>query len=167
MKNAKRLSAWILAIALAVSLLTFAACTDKPQKITLENLDLPDLAEKEMVVVEKVGDKEYNYFVVPLTGDLSEKSSLLDVLNYIKDNFEVEFDQTDGFINKFDQLANNQEKGEFVFLYTSVEEDFATDAYVQEFDCDGVTVKTSNFGCAEMHVEYGCVIYISTIIYNA
>ncbi|MCM1289524.1 MAG: hypothetical protein NC132_02595 [Corallococcus sp.] len=167
MKNAKRLSAWILVVALVVSLSVFAACTDKPQKITLENLQLPDLSEKEMVVVEKVGDKEYNYFIVPLTGDLSEKSTLLDVLNYIETNFDVTFDQTDGWINKFDKLANDQSKGEYVFLYTSVAQDFAQDAYVQEYDCDGVTVKTSNFGCAEMHLEYGCVIYITLITYGA
>lgn len=166
MKN-KRLLTWILAVTMLVVAVCFAACVQKPKVTTLENLDLPELSEDEMVVVEKVGDKEYKYFVVLLnekTG-LSEESSLLDVLEYIRDNSNVTLELSYGFINKFDQLPHEGATGEYVYLYTSVEKDFDQSAYVTEYDCDGVIVKTSAVGCAEMSVQKGCVIYVDVIVW--
>lgn len=162
----KRLLTWILAAVMVLLALSICACGDKPQVQTLENLKLPKLENNEMVIVEKVGDEEYKYFTIPLVGDLSEKSSLLDVLEYVRDEFGVTLDVAYGFINKFDKLPHEGVANEYVYLYTSVAADFDTSAYVEEFDCDGVTVKTSAVGAADMHVKVGCVIYIATIVYN-
>lgn len=164
--NKKRLLTWILAVVMTVVATCFVACDPKPQVKTLENLQLPKLAKDEMVVVEKVGEKEYKYFTVPLVGALSEQSSLLDVLEFIRDEFGVTLELSYGFINKFDKLPNPQATDEYVFLYTSVQKDFDASAYAQRFDCGGVTVVTSAVGCSEMSVEKGCVIYIATIVYN-
>ncbi len=166
MKN-KRLLTWILAVAMLVVTVCFAACAEKPDVTTLKKLELPNLSENEIVVVEKVGEEEYKYFTVPLneqTG-LSEESSLLDVLEYIRDNFTVTLELSYGFINKFDQLPHEGAEGEYVYLYTSVEKDFDQSAYVTTFDCDGVIVKTSAVGCAEMSIQRGCVIYIDVIVW--
>lgn len=164
--NKKRLLTWILAVVMTVVATCFVACEPKPQVQTLENLQLPKLAKDEMVVVEKVGEKEYKFFTVPLVGALSEQSTLLDVLEFIRDEFGVTLELSYGFINKFDKLPNPQATDEYVFLYTSVQKDFDASAYAQRFDCDGVTVVTSAVGCGEMSVEKGCVIYIATIVYN-
>ncbi len=166
MKN-KRLLTWILAVAMLVVTLCFAACVQKPKVITLEELDLPELAEDEMVVVEKVGEEKYKYFVITLnerTG-LSEESSLLNVLEYLRDNSDVTLELNNGFINKFDQLPHEGAQNEYVYLYTSVEKDFDQSAYVTTYDCDGVIVKTSAVGCAEMSIQKGCVIYIDVIVW--
>lgn len=164
----KRLLTWILAVVMIAISVCFVACTEKPGVITLETLELPTLGEDEMVVVEKVGDNEYKYFVVLLnekTG-LSEESSLLDVLEFIQKEFDVTLELSYGFINKFDKLPPEGTTNEYVYLYTSVEKDFDQSAWVTEYDCDGVIVKTSAVGCAEMSVQKGCVIYVATIVYN-
>lgn len=166
MKN-KRLLTWILAVAMLVVTVCFAACVEKPQLTKLDGVELPELAEDEIVVVEKVGDKEYKYFTVQLneqTG-LSEESSLLNVLEYVRDNSNVTLELSYGFINKFDQLPHEGTENEYVYLYTSVEKDFDQSAYATAYDCDGVKVSTSAVGCAEMSIVKGCVIYIETIVW--
>lgn len=166
----KRLLTWILAVVMIAVSVCCVACTEKPSVTTLENLELPKLSQNEMVVVEKVGDKEYKYFVIPLNGTeeegLSEKSTLLDVLEFIQKEFDVTLELSYGFINKFDQLPSPGATNEYVYLYTSVEKDFDTSAWATTFDCDGTKVCTSAVGCAEMSVQKGCVIYIATIVYN-
>ncbi len=171
MKNkSARIIVALLLVALSVAAFALTACGRQEKVIKLTDLTLPEAGETQMTVVVKNAEEGYTAYVVNLDGGINLESSVLDVLVYLKETHGMNFKYSEGqygaYIEEVGELANNEAAGEYIMLYTSVEKDFDVSAYVSVYDCDGVTVKTSGLGCSDMSVQYGCVIYVQTIIYG-
>lgn len=87
---------------------------------------------------------------------LNRGISLLELL----DEKEIPYTASDGFLYSVKDFAPDSLKGEYIYIYTSVEQDFDVSEYVQEVEYDSVTLTSSGFGADEMSIENGCIIYI-------
>lgn len=161
MKNAKRLSACILAIALVVSLGVFAACVDKPQAQELTELTLPELGNNQMAVIVKNGDKDYTAITVTLGKNGVEAETVEDVLSYLKEEgtITLEWGNSDygKFISKIGKI--NPAQGEWVAVYTSNSAEYDTSAWAQTYTVGSVTLVSASVGVSQLSVAEGYVIY--------
>lgn len=87
---------------------------------------------------------------------LNRGISLLELL----DEKEIPYTASDGFLYSVKDFAPDSLKGEYIYIYTSIEQDFDVSEYVQEMEYDSVTLTSSGFGADEMSIENGCIIYI-------
>ena len=87
---------------------------------------------------------------------LNRGISLLELL----DEKEIPYTASDGFLYSVKDFAPDSLMGEYIYIYTSVEQDFDVSEYVQEMEYDSVTLTSSGFGADEMSIENGCIIYI-------
>lgn len=116
-------------------------------------------ADDEMRLVIAYDEPEEK--VLPLSG-LSRDISLMELF----DECGIEYTAADGFLYSVEDLSPDGANGEYIYIYTSVENDFDTSANAEEIEYDGVTLVSSGVGAADMTVEAGAVIYIGTIIYG-
>ena len=59
-----------------------------------------------------------------------------------------------------------QEGNRYIYLYTSVEEDFDVSEYKSTVEYKGQTLTSAGVGAKDMHVKDGAVIYIGTITFG-
>lgn len=158
MKNAKRLSAWILAVVLVVSLGIFAACVDKPQSQELTELILPTMSDDQIAVIIKNGDKDYTSIVVSLGNNKTAE----DVLTYLKKEETITLEWNDSgygkFITKIGKIAPAS-NSEWVGVYTSDKAQQDTSVYAQTYTVGEVALTTSIVGVSELKVAAGDVLY--------
>ncbi len=62
------------------------------------------------------------------------------------------------YVNAIGSLTPDGTAGEYISIYTSVESDFDTSAYVKELSYKNKTLKTSGLGISSMKVPSGAVI---------
>jgi len=158
MKNAKRLSAWILVVALVVSLSVFTACVDKPHSQELTELVLPTLTDSQMAVIIKNGDKDYTSIVV----SVGKNKTAEDVLTYLKDEGTITLEWNDSdfgkFITKIGKAAPSSQS-EWIGVYTSDKSQQDTSAYAKTYTVGEVSVTTSGLGVSALKVAAGDVLY--------
>lgn len=158
MKNAKRLSAWILAVALVVSLLAFTACVDKPRSQELTELTLPAMNDNQLAVIIKNGDKDYTSIVLPL----GENKTAEDVLTYLKTEGTITLEWNDSsygkFITKIGKIAPAS-TSEWVGVYTSDKAQQDTGAFAKTYTVGETTLTTSIVGVSSLKVAAGHVLY--------
>ena len=162
MKNVKRLSAWILAIALVVSLCALVACVDKPQPQELTELTLPTLKEDQMAVIIKNGDNDYTSVTVTLGQKGVEAETAEQVLAYLKEVGAIVLEWHDDAFGKYiDKLGKIQpaSQSQWVKIFTSNSAQFDTSAWAQTYTVDGVTLTTAIVGVTELSVAPGVIIY--------
>lgn len=70
------------------------------------------------------------------------------------------------YINSIGTLVPDGASGEYISVYTSVEEDFGTFDGVCEIDYNGVTLKNSGKGVSYMQVVEGAVILFRVEVYS-
>ena len=77
--------------------------------------------------------------------------------------FEYEADETayGAYLTKVGSIANDSSKGKYVYVWTSVEEDFDTSAYALTVEYKGQTLTSSGLGISGMSVHDGAIIYVS------
>ena len=164
MRNIKRLSAWILTIALAVSLLMLAACVDKPQAQELTELTLPTLDKDQMAVIIKNGDKDYTSITVTLGKSGVEAKTVEDVLAYLKKEGVINLTWQDSQYGKYiQQLGKIQPSSanEWVAVFTSHAAEWDTSAYAKKYTvpATSVTLQSALFGVSQLSVAAGYIIY--------
>ena len=86
---------------------------------------------------------------------------LLSVLAYLKTEKNLTYAETEGFLNEVGDLK--PEAPVYLYIYTSVEEDFDVSTYATTMEYKGQTLKSSGVGAKDMHMTDGAVIYIGTI----
>lgn len=89
---------------------------------------------------------------------------LLSVLAYLKTEKNLTYAETEGFLNEVGDLK--PEAPVYLYIYTSVEEDFDVSTYATTMEYKGQTLKSSGVGAKDMHMTDGAVIYIGTINYG-
>ena len=166
MQNVKRLSAWILAIALCVSLFVLAACVDKPQS---QELTLPTLADNQMAVIIKNGEKDYTSITVTLGKSGVEAKTVEDVLAYLKDQGTITLEWSDSDYGKFITRLNKiqpSSASQWVSVFTSNQAEFDTSAYATTYTVGDVTLTTAIKGVSQLSVAPGYIIYFELGSYN-
>ena len=164
----KRLLTWILVAVLAVLTITFVACVDKPTSQEVTELILPTLAENQMAVIVKNGDKDYTNIVVTLGLGGVMAQNVEDVLNYLDEQGTLKVTWQDSTYGKFIVGIGNAQatkEGEFISILTSVGKDKGNWAGVTTYTVGNVTLVASQFGVSEMSVEPGAVIYFEVDTY--
>ena len=89
---------------------------------------------------------------------------LLSVLAYLKTEKNLTYAETEGFLNEVGDLK--PEPPVYLYIYTSVKEDFDVSTYATTMEYKGQTLKSSGVGAKDMHMTDGAVIYIGTINYG-
>lgn len=145
----KKIYSIIAVLLLAVLLSISVACTDDRENIFGENDSM------RLVIAYEDEPEE---ITLELDG-LSRDISLIELL----DAKEITYTASDGFLYSVKDFAPDSKKGEYIYIYTSVEADFDVSEYVQSIEYDSLTLKSSGFGADEMHIENGCIVYIGSI----
>ncbi len=76
------------------------------------------------------------------------------------DNKDIPYTATDGFLYSVKDFAPDPSKGEYIYIYTSVESDFDVSDNATRVEYDSVSLTSSGFGADKMSIENGCIIYI-------
>jgi len=149
MKKTNKIIALILALVCSVTLL--AACggtTDKDGKITVVlGLDTPVEYEVDL-------------------GELTVDAGLFSVLDYLAAEGRLTYEKNGTMISSVGELKPDATKGEYIYIYTSVEADFDVSDWGTTMEYKGMTLTSSGVGAGDMTVSDGAVIYIGTIIYG-
>ncbi|MCQ2414305.1 MAG: DUF4430 domain-containing protein [Clostridia bacterium] len=150
MKHHALAKIFTLVLVLSLVLTAFVGCGKQPA---------PEVGATATVIVED--GKTYTVPLAEVNG-----SNLFAVLDYLKEKQGLTYEAASGFISAVDGLAQDAAAGKYIYLYTSVEEDFDVSAYAMTKTVGDKTLTSSGVGAAEMHVTDGAVIYIGTIIWS-
>lgn len=149
MKNLKKLAALILFIALALS--AFVSCGEEETAVG-----------KILLVIGLAEPVEYEV-------ELSEvelSKGLFSVLDYLKTEKGLFYEASGTMINSVGDLKPDAAKGEYIFIYTSVREDFDVSTFSKSMEYKGTQLTSAGIGAAEMTICDGAVIYIGKIVYG-
>lgn len=135
----------LTAILSAVLLLSFG-CVDKDENLFGKEDSM------RLVIAYADGAEE---ITLELDG-LSRDISLIGLL----DENDIPYTASDGFLYSVKDFAPDSSKGEYIYIYTSVEADFDVSEYVQSVEYDSITLTSSGFGADKMSIENGCIVYI-------
>lgn len=145
-----------LTIAFAITLLSLTACGGTDNSGTEGTLTL--------VIFDEVA-VEYE---VDLSA-LGEGKGLMPVLSYLSENEGLTYTATDGgygaYLTALGTLKESAIEGKYLYVYTSVEDDFDVSSYAMTVEYNGKTLTSSGVGISEMTVTDGAVIYVTYIIY--
>lgn len=149
MKRTNKITALILALALAV--FAFVSCGgdgDSEGSITLVlGLETP---------------VEYEVDLSKLKVD----NGLFSVLDYLVAEEKLTYEKNGTMISSVGELKPDASKGEYIFIFTSVEADFDVSEWGSTVEYKGMTLTSSGVGAGDMTVTDGAVIYIGTIVYG-
>ena len=139
-----------LLVVLALSFCMMASCSDK------------DKNESEGTVTLVIATEEPKVYKVPLD-KLEDGKGLMPMFEYLKEKKGLEFDISGTMINSIGGLENDYEMGRYIYIYTSVKEDFDVSQYASEIEYKGETLVSAGIGFNEMRLKDGAVIYIGLI----
>lgn len=159
MKLTKRLLTLALALVLVFSVFTLVACADKPTVQEVTDLTLPTLADNQVAVIIKNGDKDYTNYVAPIN---DEMKNVEDVLNYLAEELDLYLDWQDSDYGKYLNGIGGAiptQTNEFVSFYTSVADDKGNWAGVTGYTIGDVEIVSAQVGVSSAKVESGAVYY--------
>ena len=167
--NKKRLLTWILTVLLAFCAVCFVACDDKPVASELTELVLPTMAQDQMAVIIKNGEKDYTSIVVTLGKGGVDAKTAEDVLTYLQNEgvLSVQWTESDygKYLTGIGKISPDASKNEFVSVLTSVAKDKGSFAGVTTYKVGDVEIVSSAVGVSEMTVEPGAIIYFEIQTY--
>ena len=153
MKNAKKITAIILAIALALTLsLALFSCGNEESasgKMTL--VVAGDNTEVSEVELDKI----------------SLDKGLVSVLDYLKAEGKLDYGITGSFLDYVGEVKTDAANGVYPYVYTTVDADKDVSEYTQTLEYEGITLTSVGKGALELTVEDGAVIYVTTIVYGS
>ena len=151
MKNIKKIAALLLALSIMLCAFSLTACnTDGAQENTAGSVTL---------VVKGAEEKSYT---VSLDG-ISLDKGLVSIFDALKAEGKLDYGITDTFLDYVGDVKNDYEKGEYVYIYTSVIADQDVSEYKQTVTYQGTELVSAGVGAIEMTVEDGAIFYVSTI----
>lgn len=159
MKLTKRLLTLALALVLVFSVFTLVACADKPTVQEVTDLTLPTLADNQVAVIIKNGDKDYTNYVAPIN---DEMKNVEDVLNYLAEELDLYLDWQDSDYGKYLNGIGGaipKQTNQYVFFYTSVVADKSNEAGAPGYTIGDVEVISAQVGVSSAKVESGAVYY--------
>lgn len=162
MKNTIKILSLVVALIAMVTL--FVACAPETPVESDVNVTLPELQEgyAYLVIYEK---DDAPCTVMSVKIDDLEETTVITMLNYLKDNEELHFVEDQGWVNEIGNIKNDSATGSYLYFYTSVESDFDTSAYVQTINVGGYNLTSTGLGVSQMKLESKCIIYVGLITY--
>lgn len=165
MKLTKRLLTLALALMLVFAVFSLVACADKPTAQEVTDLTLPTLAENQVAVIVKNGDKDYTNYTLTINDTMK---TVEDVLNYLATELDLFLDWQDSDYGKFLNGiggAKPSQDNEFVAFYTSVVADQGNWAGVTGYTIGDVKIVSAQVGVSSAKVESGAVYYFEISTY--
>ena len=175
MNQTKRILTLLLALSLIFSAALLTSCgenlpqdeptTDEPTvdepTVDEPTTDEPTVDEPtaEPSVTLVVEGKTKSVFTVSLKG-LTIERGLVSILDALKAENKLDYGITDTFLDYVGEVKNDYDKGEYVYIYTSVTKDQDVSQYADTVSYDGMTLISSGVGAIEMTVEDGAVFYV-------
>ncbi len=148
----------LMVLVLTVLVLTscFGGVADEGDvTVVIENRD--GSCTEYVLALEKIENKSEG-----VTGLLEQLSS--------RDTDPLSLDLQSGpygkYINSIGSLTPDALAGEYIGIYTSVEADFDTSAYVKELTYNGTSLKTSGVGISSMQVPKDAIILFKVEAYT-
>lgn len=96
-------------------------------------------------------------------GKVEGNKGLVSVLEYLKEKEGLDYAITGTMLDYVGDVKNDYEKGEYVYLYTSVEKDKDVTEWATTIDYKGTTLTSSGVGATDMSLEDGAIIYVGII----
>lgn len=88
---------------------------------------------------------------------------LVSVLDYLKEKENLDYAITGTMLDYVGDVKNDYDKGEYVYIYTTVEKDKDVSEWATTVDYKGTTLTSAGVGATEMSLEDGAIIYIGII----
>ena len=151
MKNLKKIAALLLALSIMLCAFSLTAC----------NTGDADQSTSGSVTLVVKGAEEKSY-TVSLDG-LSLDKGLVSVLDALKAEGKLDYGITGTFLDYVGDVKNDYEKGEYVYIYTSVTADQDVSEYKETVTYQGTELVSVGVGAIEMTVEDGAIFYVSTV----
>ena len=114
---------------------------------------------KATVVVAGAETVEYTVNLGKVEGD----KGLISVLDYLKQKEGLDYSVTGTMLDYVGDVKNDYDKGEYVYLYTSVQKDKDVTEWATTIDYKGTTLTSSGVGATDMSLEDGAIIYVGII----
>lgn len=157
MKNFKKLAIVLMVLVLAASLVVGAAACAKK---------IGDKGTVSVVVAPATEGGEATEYVVDIS-KLKGKDGLMAVLAYLKEKegltYTEKASEYGAFLTQVNGLKQDESKGEYIYLYTSVAKDADTSAYATTVTYKDHTLTSSGVGSSSMTIEDGAIIYIGIV----
>ena len=105
-------------------------------------------------------DGSYEVYKICLEDVENKDKGALGVLESLnsRENNPLPVDMAGTMIKSIGSLEPDASKGEYIFIYTSLEKDFGTGDFAATLEYDGVTLTMAGVGIESMSVEAGTVI---------
>ena len=160
MNQTKRILTLLLALSLIFSAALLTSCGENlPQDEPTTDEPTVDEPTAEPSVTLVVEGKTKSVFTVSLKG-LTIERGLVSILDALKAENKLDYGITDTFLDYVGEVKNDYDKGEYVYIYTSVTKDQDVSQYADTVSYDGKTLVSSGVGAIEMTVEDGAVFYV-------
>ncbi len=140
-----------LALALMLALTSFVACN-------------PESDPEGEVTLVVAGDTT-EVFTVEIS-EIEGEKNVLTLVEHLKNEGVLDY-KTDatGLFTEIGSVKQNAEERKYVWIWTSVEEDFDVSQSVPTKEYNGKTLTSSGFGAKDMALKDGAIIYFSYIIW--
>ena len=98
---------------------------------------------------------------------ISTEGGLFAALDYLKLSGKLDYkaDST-GYLTEVGDIKQDYATGKYLYVYTSVEEDFDVGMYAKTYEYGDMTLTSSGFGASDMHIYDDAVILITYIIWG-
>jgi len=160
MKQLQRLAIVLVVLVLATCVVIgCAACTQDKTYL--------DTKGTAVILVKAAEDgaapQKYEVNLAKVSGD----EGLVSVLDYLKKTkdlaYTMESSEFGAFLTQVNSIAQDATKGEYLYVYTTVQEDYDVSAYASNVTVDGITFTNSGVGASTMHIKDGSTIYIGIV----
>ncbi len=108
-----------------------------------------------------VGETEYTVDLSKVEGN----DGLFAVLRTLEKQGELTYTANGNFLTQVGNLQQDARAGVYLYIYTSVEEDFDVSVYATEKDYKEKKLVSSGVGADSMHVKKDCYIKIETVLW--
>ena len=122
-----------------------------------------DVFGKKDTMTLVVGTEEPAEYEIELDG-MKRNCSLTDVLDAAKAQYELDYVEKKGMLCEVGDLKPDSAKGEYIYLFTTVESDFDVSENVKTMTYKDTSLTSSGVGAGEMTILANCTVYIGTTI---
>ena len=154
MKTKKKILAFVLFAMLA--LLVLASCNNYESA--------PPVSEGDTITVVVSGEVTVEYTVE--LNKIKGSNGLVSVLDYLEDIDAIDYEIDGTMLTKVGELENDAAAGEWIYVYTTVEDDIDVSQYAMTVEYDGQSITSSGKGAHEMTIAKDAIIYIGLIVYE-
>jgi len=104
-------------------------------------------------------------YTVPLD-KITGEDGFISVLDYLEEMDVIDYELDGTMLKKVGELENDAAAGEWIYLYTTVQDDIDVSQYAMTVEYDGKSITSAGVGAYDMSIEKDAVIYVGIIVYE-